>query len=98
MAKRAFHNFRKRYMKKKNALKKVNCSGTSSAAIEKAEKDDGDDDGDGDDSNDDGDDANEVEYDDGDDIVSLGEPATPKPTKILKRQSTISKDDELITI
>ena len=38
-AKHCFDNFKKRYLKKKNALKKVNRSGTSSSVVEKAKKD-----------------------------------------------------------
>eukprot|EP00112_Aurelia_sp_Birch-Aquarium-sp1_P009320 Seg2053.12 transcript_id=Seg2053.12/GoldUCD/mRNA.D3Y31 product="hypothetical protein" protein_id=Seg2053.12/GoldUCD/D3Y31 len=39
MAKLCFENFKKRYLKKRNALKKANRSGTSSVAVEKAKND-----------------------------------------------------------
>ena len=39
MAKLCFESFKKRYLKKRNALKKVNRSGTSSVAVDKAKKD-----------------------------------------------------------
>lgn len=38
-AKSSFENFKKRYLKKRNALKKTNKSGTSSAVVDKAKKD-----------------------------------------------------------
>ena len=39
MAKRCFENFKKRYQKKKSALKKSNRSGSATAPVEKAKRD-----------------------------------------------------------